>query len=491
MDRQSFSANKQSVSANKNNFRPPIVTIMGHVDHGKTTLLDVIRKSNIAAGEHGGITQHIGAYEITYQDKPITFIDTPGHAAFEKMRSRGAEVADIVILVVAANDGVKPQTKEAIKHIKLANKPIIVAITKTDLPDVNLDKVKKELEKEEIIVESYGGDVPVVEVAATKDKGISDLLEIINLVWQLSPVQSEPTAPLEAIVIESFLDKSRGPVSSVIIKKGTLKIGQKIQIGGETISVRALIDDNGKTVKSAEPGKPVEILGFKKTLDVGTIVTDLNKQTATAPQTQITLAEILKRSEEARDRFKIIIKADVVGSLEAILLNLPEKILPIMSGIGEVNNADISFAKAAGAPIIAFNVKIAPNAKSQSEKEGVIIRPYNVIYQLIEEMQDIAQSFAAAKQELKITARGKVIAQFDIEGQKVAGVMVTSGKLRLGDKIIIKNNEQDPGKEAEIASLKRFKKDVDVVSNGQDCGIVFKPNIDFAIGSIIESFGKN
>lgn len=475
----------------QDNFRPPIVTIMGHVDHGKTTLLDVIRKTNVAAGEHGGITQHIGAYQITFQDKKITFIDTPGHAAFEKMRSRGAEVADIIILVVAANDGVKPQTKEAIKHIKNAGKPLIVAITKTDLPDVNLDRVKKELEKEEIVVESYGGDVPVVEVAATKGKGISDLLEIISLVWQLNPQKSQPSEPLEAVVIESFMDKSRGPVSSVIINKGTLNVGQKILIDGETISVRSLIDDTGKQVKQAEPGKPVEILGFKNTLEVGSIVTDINQQAIISPIAPVTLSEILRRSEEARDRFKIILKADVVGSLEAILLNLPEKILPIMSGIGEVNNADISFAKAAGAPIIAFNVKIAPNAKSQSEKEGVIIRPYNVIYQLIEDMADVAQSFTAAKQELKITGRAKVIAEFNIEGQRVAGVMVTSGKLRLGDQLIIRNNDQDPGRDVEITSLKKFKKDVDFVSNGQDCGIVFKPNIDFAIGSIIESFGKN
>lgn len=473
------------------NFRPPIVTIMGHVDHGKTTLLDVIRKTNVAAGEHGGITQHIGAYQITFQDKKITFIDTPGHAAFEKMRSRGAEVADIIILVVAANDGVKPQTKEAIKHIKIAGKPLIVALTKTDLPDINLDRVKKELEKEEIIVESYGGDVPIVEVAATKGKGISDLLEIISLVWQLNPQKSQPTEPLEAVVIESFMDKSRGPVSSVIINKGTLNVGQKILIDGETISVRSLIDDAGKQVKQAEPSKPVEILGFKNTLEVGSIVTDINQQAVISPIAPVTLSEILRRSEEARDRFKIILKADVVGSLEAILLNLPEKILPIMSGIGEVNNADISFAKAAGAPIIAFNVKIAPNAKSQSEKEGVIIRPYNVIYQLIEDMADVAQSFTAAKQELKITGRAKVIAEFNIEGQRVAGVMVTSGKLRLGDQLIIRNNDQDPGRDVEITSLKKFKKDVDFVSNGQDCGIVFKPNIDFAIGSIIESFGKN
>jgi len=250
----------------KSNFRPPIVSILGHVDHGKTTLLDAIRKSNIAAREHGGITQHIGAYQIIHKDQPITFVDTPGHAAFEKMRSRGAEVADIVVLVVAAGDGVKPQTVEAIKHIHAAKKPTIVAITKVDLPDINLDKVKKELQVQGIVAEEYGGDSPVVKVAAPKGEGISELLEVIGLVWQLNPEQSQPQAPLEAIVVESKLDKNRGPLVTAIVKKGTLSTGAKIVVDGEAITVRALLDDNGKNISSAPPGMPVEILGFKKIL---------------------------------------------------------------------------------------------------------------------------------------------------------------------------------------------------------------------------------
>src|SRR3989304_8479330 len=254
------------------NMRPPIVTLMGHIDHGKTTLLDAIRKTNVVGREHGGITQHVGAYQITFQGKPVTFVDTPGHAAFEKMRSRGAEVSDIVILVIAANDGVKPQTVEAIKHIKAARKPHIVAITKVDLPDISLEKVKKQLEKEGIVVESYGGDVPVVEVSAPNNKGITELLDLIYLVWQLSPQPNLPNEPLEAVVVESYLDKNRGPIVTVIVKKGTLKAGQKIMVDTESVTVKSLSDENGTSVNVAHPGKPVEILGFKKILDAGIVI---------------------------------------------------------------------------------------------------------------------------------------------------------------------------------------------------------------------------
>src|SRR3989344_3988322 len=246
----------------KNQFRPPVVTIMGHVDHGKTTLLETIRKSSVAAREHGGITQHIGAYQVEHDGHLITFVDTPGHASFEKMRSRGAKVADIVVLVVAANDGVKPQTVEAIKHIQSFKNPIIVAITKVDLLNINIEKVKKELEKEGVIVESFGGKVPLVEVAAPKGKGIEDLLEVILLVWQLSPQPSLPQDPLEAVVVESFLDKNRGSIVTVIVKKGILASGQKIVVDEETITVKALVDDTGHSVNEARPGKPIEILGL-------------------------------------------------------------------------------------------------------------------------------------------------------------------------------------------------------------------------------------
>ena len=472
----------------KDNFRPPIVTLMGHVDHGKTTLLDAIRKTNIVGREHGGITQHIGAYQITFQDKPITFVDTPGHAAFEKMRSRGAEVADIVILVVAATEGVKPQTVEAIKHAQNANKPAIVAFTKTDLPNINLEKVKKELEREGIIVESFGGKVPTVEVSAPKGKGIEDLLEMILLLWQLSPQQSLPDAPLEAVVVESFLDKNRGSVNTVIIKEGTLKLGQKIKKDNETITVKALIDDRGKNIPQAEPGKPVEVLGFKKVLEVGSIVHDLTITKTHESQKSASFADIIAKAEESRAKFKVIIKADVTGSLEAILTNLPENLLVVSAGVGEVTQADITTAKVAQAPILAFNVRVDKAANSQADKEGVIIKKYNVIYDLLSDIEDVVVGFEKAKQELKITGRAKIVASFDIEGKKIAGVMVTHGKLKNGDNIVVKRADGS-SMETKIVSLKRFKKNIESVSNGQDCGLGIDPALDFKEGDIIESLG--
>lgn len=473
----------------KENSRPPIVTIMGHVDHGKTTLLDTIRKTNIAKKEHGGITQHIGAYQITHNSKQITFIDTPGHAAFEKMRSRGAEIADIVVLVVAVNDGVKPQTVEAIKHIKAAKKPIIVAITKVDLENTNPEKAKKDLQGHDVIVENYGGDVPTVEVSATKGKGIDELLDVIDLVWQLSPEEAKPNDPLQAVVVESFMDKNRGPVTSVIVKSGTLQVGQKLQFDQDFITVKALIDDLGKNVKVAEPGKPVEILGFKNVLDVGTVIADTTLSAKTQEnQTATTHEQLIAKSQEVKDKFKVILKADVFGSLEAIIENLPEKILIIDSGVGDVELTDVSTAKIAHAPILAFNVKISNAAQEQADRESVLIRKYNVIYQLLDELKEITLSFEEAKFEQKIKGKAKVIASFEIEGKRIAGCQVTAGKIKVGDNILIKDSQGNI-KETTINSLKKFKKEVETVTQGQECGIAFNANVDFKEGDIIESLG--
>ncbi len=472
----------------KDNLRPPIVTLMGHVDHGKTTLLDTIRKTNVAAREHGGITQHIGAYQITSHSQLITFIDTPGHAAFEKMRSRGAEVADIVILVVAADDGPKPQTIEAIKHIQKAQKSTIVAITKTDLPHINLEKVKSRLKEAGIIVEAYGGPVPVVEMAAPKGKGIDELLEVIQLVWQLSPQESQPNAPLEAVVVESSIDKNRGPVATVIVKTGTLRVGQKITVENEMITVRALIDDLGEKVPEAPPAKPVEILGFKKVLEVGSVVGEQTAMTSETPKSQATIADIIAKSQEAKNKFKVVICADVAGSLEAILQNLPSQVLPVQASVGEISSKDIAFAKTAHAPIVTFNLKIPPNIKNQAEREGILVKSYNVIYELIADLGDVVVGFEEAKRKAKITASAKIIAEFVVEGKKIAGAKITAGKLHLGDQVIVKRGQTQVGT-AKIISLKRFKKDYREVLPGQDCGILLEPNLDFITGDIIESSG--
>lgn len=466
--------------------RPPIVTILGHVDHGKTTLLDAIRKANVAGGEHGGITQHIGAYQITHNLQYITFVDTPGHAAFEKMRSRGAEVADIAILVVAANDSVKPQTTEAIKHIKAAQTPIIVAITKTDLPNVNVEKVKQDLQKQEVVAESYGGNVPFVEVAAPKGKGIAELLEVIQLVWQITPQKNLPKDPLEAVVVESFLDKSRGPVNSVIVKKGSLSLGQKIEVDSEIIKVKALVDDSGKNIKEANPSKPVEILGFKKILEVGSIVKEIIKTGDGIVKEASTHGDIIAKAQEAKDKFKVIIKADVLGSLEAIVANLPEKILVISQGVGDVQPADINFAKGAKAPVLAFNVSIPAAVLKHAKQEHVPIRQYQVIYKLIDDLEDIVKSFEDTKHEIKIKGRAQIVATFEIDGKKIAGAKVTSGKLKVGDEVILRK-ENGEGTQTQIASIKKFRKDVESAAAGQECGVAFSAELDFKVGDIIES----
>lgn len=470
-------------------YRPPIVAVLGHVDHGKTTLLDTIRKTNVVAREHGGITQHIGAYQTNFQGKLITFIDTPGHAAFEKMRSRGAKVADIAVLVVAANDSVKPQTKEAINHIKKAQIPVVVAITKVDLENINIEKVKRDLQKEDIVAESFGGDVPIVEVAAPKNKGISELLEVVQLVWQISPQPSLKDDFLEAVVVESFLDKNRGPIVSVIIKKGIIKLGEVIEVDGEKVKVKALIDDRGKNVKFAEPAKPVEILGFKRVLEVGSIVKNFIKTERENLEKEVaTHADIIAKGQEIKGKFKVIIKADVLGSLEAIKSNLPEKILVLDSKVGEVQSTDVNFAKTAKAPILAFNVKISNSVKKQADREHVVIKEYKVIYELIADMQDISESFEQTKHELKVKGKANIVAVFDIDSKKIAGVKVVSGKIRVGDKVVVKD-QKGKSQETEVVSLKKFKKGVESVSAGQECGIGFSSELDFQEGYVIESLG--
>ena len=470
------------------NIRPPIVTIMGHVDHGKTTLLDAIRKTNQVAREHGGITQHIGAYQVTHEGKFITFVDTPGHAAFEKMRSRGAEVADIVILTVAATEGVKPQTVEAIKHIKKAQKPIIVALTKIDLPNINIVKVKKELQTNDVIVEGLGGDVPLVEVSAPQNKGIGDLLDMIYLVWQMSPEPDFSDAQLEAVVVESFLDKKKGPIVSVIVKKGVLKIGQQIRVDDEAVKVRALIDDLGKNISEALPSKPVEILGFRKTLEVGSVVQELIKTIESEKHKETSLADLIARSQEAKSKFKIIIRADVAGTLEAIEANIPEKIMVLSAGTGDVSASDVSLAKISQSPILAFNVKVSPNVRSLADREGIIVRTYNVIYELISDLENIAESFEQAKHEAKIKGTAKIVASFEIGGKKIAGAKINKGKIKVGDAVIIRNLEGE-GVESKVVSLKKFKKDVEVASAGQECGVGLTPQVDFQEGYVIESLG--
>ena len=404
------------------------------------------------------------------------------------MRSRGAEVADIVVLVVAANDSVKPQTVEAIKHIKTATKPMIVAITKVDLENINIEKIKNDLKKNDVLVESFGGQVPVAQICAPQKKGIDDLLEIISLVWQMNPQPNLENEPLEAVVIESYLDKNRGPVAAAIVKSGTLRVSQKIIVDDDTITIKALVDDTGKNIKEAKPGKPVEILGFKKTQEVGSILFDSIKTAQKEPQLTIDHAQLIARAQEVKGKFKVIIKADALGSLEAIEANLPEKIKVILSGVGEVQASDVAFAKTAKAPILAFNSMVTPNVTQLAQREHVLIKNYNVIYELIKDMEEVSENFEQAKQQAKIKGSAKIIAIFNIEGRKIAGAKVTTGKLKIGDQVVIRS-EKGEESHTKIISIKKFKKDTQVAQAGQECGIALEGDIDFREGFIIESLG--
>jgi len=467
----------------------PVVTLLGHVDHGKTSLLDTIRSTNIVAREFGGITQHIGAYQISHHNQKITFIDTPGHAAFEKMRSRGANVCDIAVLVIAADDGVKPQTVEAVKHIKNAQVPIIVAINKIDLSNADVPKIKGQLAKEGIEIEEQGGEVPVVLVSAKTGQGLADLLDMILLVSQLTEKTSDKDASLESVVIESYLDKARGPVVHLIVKTGTLGVGDEVKVDGVEGKVRAMIDDLGKMVSKAGPSTPVEVLGIKKPVEMGAILkkTGVKKSTPVLEEENVSVSplSLLARREEIKRKLKIILKTDVSGSKEAILENLPDEIHVVSASTGEISDFDILHAKASQAIIYGFNVKVKGNVQKQADQEGVKIKIFNVIYKFFEDLDEELARLEAAKEESQILGRAKIIAQFEIEGQKVAGCRVTSGELSLEKTVRLLRDGKIIG-QAKIKSLKQKKINVEKVTKGIECGVTFLPELDFTVGDALE-----
>ena len=474
--------------------RSPIVTILGHVDHGKTTLLDFIRKSSVAAKEHGGITQHIGAYQIPHNSNLITFIDTPGHAAFEKMRSRGAKVADIAILVVAVDDGIMPQTEEAIKHIKGAKVPIIEAVNKVDLPGVNtkvqLDKIKKQLSDREIMPEEYGGDVPVVPLSAKTGEGVDKLLEMILLVAEMNELKGDPALPAAGVVIESNLDKFKGPVASILIRNGTLKKGDQITIGGVKSKVRGMFDSNGKSVDSAGPSVPVEVLGLEAVPQVGAVLGELAEvKEAEAIQS---LVDRLKQGDAKS--LKVVIKADKQGSLEAIeasldKFNVERKIVTVISsGTGDIGEENIKLAATVGAIVIGFNVKISSSAQKLAENEHVLIRNYNIIYELLEDVEEVVNTLLEVGQLEEVLGKANIIAEFPHgKNEKIAGCRMIEGIIAKGQKIRVVREGQKIG-ETKLKSLKKVKEEVNKVEKGNDCGMLFDPPVDFAIGDTVESF---
>jgi translation initiation factor IF-2 len=484
--------------------RPPVVTILGHVDHGKTTLLDAIRKTNVVAKEAGGITQHIGAYQVEHNGSPITFIDTPGHEAFTAMRARGAQVTDIAILVVAANDGVMPQTVEAIDHIKAAGVPIIVAINKMDVDGADPEKVRRQLTEHELVVEKWGGDVMDVEVSAKAGKGIDDLLESIQLVAEVGEFKANPARPGVGVVVEARLDKSRGSLATVLVQTGTLKVGDHVVVGNVRGRVKALVNDLGRRIHQAGPSTPVEVLGLTDTPGAGDrLVVVPNEKSARDMVAERQRREDARRGatlEEMGSRISsgqvkelaLVVKTDVQGSTEAVRqaleqLSTPEaQVRVIHLATGGITESDVLLAVASSAIIVGFNARPDQGAARLAEQEGVQIREYNIIYRLTEDVEKALAGMLEPTIEDVVEGKLEVRAVFSLaRNRKTAGCYVLEGKATRGAKARVLRD----GKElfdGSIAGLRRFKDDVREVATGYECGLSLDGFADFQEGDIIE-----
>lgn len=476
------------------NARPPVVAILGHVDHGKTTLLDYLRKSRIAAKEHGGITQRIGGYEVEtgikgYETSRITFIDTPGHEAFSQLRTRGAQVADIAILVIDAKDSLMPQTVESIFHIKNANIPFVVALNKTDLPDAKPQKVHNDLLKHEVITENKGGTVPAVEISAKTGKGIPELLESLLLVAADKHLTYDPKSSPVAYIIETKKDK-RGVVASCIIKNGLLRIGDEVFAEDKKAKVKALINDLGEHMQRVMPSTPFELLGFTEMPVVGSSI-GVTEQKSTAAST---LPESFRDintmfdTKEVEKKLAVVIKADSQGTLEAITaaLGKNENIAIKLSAVGDVHRSDIFLAKTTKAVVVGFGAHVDPIVSELAKQEKVIIKTYNIIYELLDELQEVSQLLMEKEQEEK-SAKGeaKILANFIIEGEKIVGISMSKGKANLGDTVEIYRGGTQVNKTS-LVSLKIRAKTVEEVRKGQEAGMVFSPQLDLRVGDVIK-----
>ncbi|MDX2157683.1 MAG: translation initiation factor IF-2 [Hyphomicrobiaceae bacterium] len=491
--------------------RAPVVTIMGHVDHGKTSLLDAIRQANVASGEAGGITQHIGAYQVTQDGHQITFIDTPGHEAFTAMRARGAKVTDIVVLVVAADDGVMPQTVEAINHAKAAGVPIIVAINKMDKPGADPTRVRTDLLQHEIVVESMGGDTIDVPVSALKRTGLDQLLEAINLQAEVLELKANPDRSAEGFVIEAKLERGRGPVGTLLVQRGTLKVGDIVVAGSAWGRVRALINEQGKNVVSAGPSVPVEVLGFDSAPEAGDQfavvendarareITDYRvrkrREALGSAGTARTLEGMMQQLKEAgRKEFPLVIKGDVQGSVEAILGSLAkvgnDEVMAriVHSGVGQITESDVSLAQASKAVILGFNVRANVQAKQAADSLGVEIRYYSIIYDLVDQVKAAMSGLLAPTTKENFLGYATIKKVFDISKQgKVAGCIVTEGKVERGAKVRLLR-DKTVIHEGTLSILKRFKDDVREVPAGQECGMAFANYQDIREDDEIECF---
>jgi translation initiation factor IF-2 len=493
--------------------RPPVITIMGHVDHGKTSLLDAIRHANVVSGEAGGITQHIGAYQIIAPSGlPMTFIDTPGHAAFTAMRARGAKVTDIVVLVVAADDGVMPQTAEAVAHARAAHVPIIVAVNKIDKPDAKPERVRSELLQYEVQVESLGGDTLEVEVSATQKLNLDKLLDAIALQTEILDLRANPDRPAEGTVIEARLDRGRGPVATVLVQRGTLRTGDLVVAGSQWGRVRALLDDKGQVRQDAGPSMPVEVLGFSGSPEAGDRVAVVENEARAREITEYrerqrrdkaaargvargSLADMMSQLKTAgRKEFPLVIKADVQGSLEAIVASLEklntEEVAArvIHSGVGGITETDVSLAEASDAVVIGFNVRAHKEARALAEQDGMEIRYYNIIYNLVDDVKAAMSGLLAPTLREEMLGNAQILEIFNISKVgKVAGCRVTDGVVQRGANVrLIRDNVVVH--EGKLSTLKRFKDEVKEVVVGQECGMAFESYQDMRAGDVIECY---
>lgn len=511
--KQKEEAPKRRVSSLGEQTRPPVVTILGHVDHGKTSLLDYIRETKVTDKEFGGITQHIGAYQVVTGDQKITFLDTPGHEAFTAMRARGASVTDIAILVVAADDGVMPQTIEALNHARNAEVPIIVALNKVDKDGSNPPRVKQQLVQHGLIGHEFGGDTEIAEVSAKTGAGIDDLLELITLQAGIMDLKADPSGDVDGVVVEAKVEKGKGPVATVLIKNGTLKQGDTVLVGGSYGKLKAMFDFAGKPIKDAGPSTPVEILGLDQVPNAGDQLQVFldekeargeserirsetrDRELTGTPSGQVTLADLQRRlAEETNKELRIIIKGDVQGSVEAVK-GLLEKIdneevdvRVLHSGVGTIGESDIMLAKASEAIVVGFNTRVEPKAKEESVRQHVEVRQYNIIYELIEDIEKAVVGMLEPKFEEQYMGTVEVRAVFKLTKQGyVAGCYVTDGKVVRNAQCRVKRGE-DMVYEGKIDSLKHIKEDVREMAAGFECGIQFVGWNDFKEGDKIEAY---
>lgn len=467
--------------------RAPVVTILGHVDHGKTTLLDKIRNTNVAAKEAGQITQAIGAYQVEWKGKLITFLDTPGHEAFIKMRSRGVQVADIAVLVVAADDGVMPQTKESIKIIKEAKIPFLVAINKIDLPNASVPKVKAQLAENEVFVEGFGGDIVAIPISAKTGEGIEQLLEMILLLAEINELKGDPQQDFEGVVIESKKDRLCGPVATIIVKNGTLQKGEILECEGIIGKVRSIKNDKGEFVHKGEISQPVQILGFDEILPVGAKILKAQKEYLPKKPSDLIQKEAVKKNIQEGKKIRIILKADTVGSLEAIKEMLPEEVELVSSGVGDISESDIFIAKTALAFIYGFNINVPASVAKLADTEKVKIKTYNIIYELEKDIQETVLKFLEPTIDKEVLGKAEIIAEFNIKGERIAGGRVVQGQINKADKIILERKGEIIG-ETRIKSLRHGKEEIEKAEFQTEFGVTFSPPVDFQIKDVIISY---